>query len=293
MSVLIIGGYGFVGSSVLSLLEKDDSIKYVIIVDNNTAARAAVRSKKIRCYNIGINQTSYLHDIIKNYNITHILNLSASHKLNNINYLVDLKNLLDACIECNVQHFHHTYCDATVAYADELLITENTQLTKNNTHSFLHSSILELVLAYYNHGINTTGSIACNLYGQNQSLTQFISKSISNIKNNNKITIYGDGSHLRNWLHVDDYSRALISILNSNEIKGETIVISSNHDISNIEIADMICKNLKVPLLTHTRHIEGGIQVDPYKKLYRSYKKSSLINWTQNIDIDSGIKSLC
>lgn len=291
MNILITGGYGFVGNSLIKTLAQDNDVNLIIVIDNNGTGKIYYKSVKIRSYTFNFNRYDLLNDLLKNYNITHVINLSANSNITNISYLSDLKVLLDACANNNIQHLHHTYSDDVVHYSDDLIITENISLCKANIPSFVQSTALELVLAFNNLNLKTSASLSCNLYGPYQQHNKFIAKSINSLKNNNKISIHGSGDNVRNWLHVDDYSKALASCIKSENLPGQNIVISSNEDITNNEVTEVICKHLNVNLRSSVSYIEHSDK-NAYKKLFRSYKKSNLIQWLPSISLEEGIKSL-
>jgi dTDP-glucose 4,6-dehydratase len=290
MNILITGGYGFVGNSLIKTLAQDDDVNLIVVVDSNGAGKVFYKSIKIRSYTFNFNRYDFLTDVLKNYNITHVINLSASNNITDISYLSDLKVLLDACADNDIQHLHHTYSDDVVHYSDDLIITENVNLCKTSIHSFVQSTALELVLAFNNINLKTSASLSCNLYGPHQQHNKFITKSINCIKANNKITIHDSGDNIRNWLHVDDYSKALVSCVKSSNLTGQNIVISSNEDITNNEVIEMICKQLNLNVKTNVSYVESTDK-NAYRKVFRSYKKSNLIQWLPSISFEEGIKT--
>lgn len=60
------------------------------------------------------------------------------------------------------------------------------------------------------------------------------------------LPVYGNGAHRREWLHVTDFARAILRVLDAGEI-GEVYNIGGGHEISNIQLARMICKLCDVP----------------------------------------------
>ena len=64
---------------------------------------------------------------------------------------------------------------------------------------------------------------------------------ISRIKNGENLPIYGDGSNIREWIHVDDHCRAICLVIAQGE-KGEIYNIGSGVEISNLDLARMFLK---------------------------------------------------
>jgi len=82
-----------------------------------------------------------------------------------------------------------------------------------------------------------------NNFGEFQHIEKFIPLAITKAMNNQEIPIYGIGENTRDWLYVQDNCRAILSVL-ENGRAGEIYNISANNEKSNIEIAEIILKNL-------------------------------------------------
>ena len=55
-----------------------------------------------------------------------------------------------------------------------------------------------------------------------------------------RIPIYGDGNQIRDWLHVSDHVKALILLLEKGRV-GETYMIGGNNQMTNNNVAELIC----------------------------------------------------
>ena len=62
-------------------------------------------------------------------------------------------------------------------------------------------------------------SRTCNNYGENQHDEKFLPKIIKSIKEGKEIPVYGDGEHIREWIHADDNSKAIYTLLTSDKVK--------------------------------------------------------------------------
>ena len=88
------------------------------------------------------------------------------------------------------------------------------------------------------YGIPYKISRCSNNFGPYQVL-KIYSYSNKIILKGQKVPIYGDGLHIRDWLYVDDHVEALISILNLRENK-ICLNIGANNEITNTEIVKKI-----------------------------------------------------
>ena len=129
-----------------------------------------------------------------------------------------------------------------------------------------------------------------NVYGPNQYPEKIIPKFIMQLKNNNKITIQGDGSCVRAFLHSYDVSTAFEIILNKGLI-GEIYNIGSddNTEYSVLQVAQFLIKKIK-----NTNNYKEWIEYiedRPFndKRYYISNQKLKALGWNIEVDFISGI----
>lgn len=74
-----------------------------------------------------------------------------------------------------------------------------------------------------------------NLYGPWQYPEKLIPKSIINLIEGKKISIYGDGRDVRMWLHVEDSIRGLLRVMQNGAV-GESYALGSKDELANLEV---------------------------------------------------------
>jgi len=84
-------------------------------------------------------------------------------------------------------------------------------------------------------GLKATISNCSNNYGPYQYVEKFIPRQITNILSHRRPKLYGSGANVRDWIHVDDHSRAVWTILMHGKL-GETYLIGANGEHSNREV---------------------------------------------------------
>ena len=153
----------------------------------------------------------------------------------------------------------------------------------------------ELIAQSYYHSFNlpiiiTRGN---NVYGANQYPEKIIPRFIKQLKEDKKVTIQGDGSNIRAFIHVMDVARAFALILEKGEI-GEIYNIGSddNEEYSVLEIAKMLIKKIK-KTDEYSGHIEY-IEDRPFndKRYYISNEKIKKLGWNIIENFEEGINSL-
>jgi len=132
-----------------------------------------------------------------------------------------------------------------------------------------------------------------NVYGPNQYPEKVIPRFIKQLKENKKITIQGNGSCLRSFLHVDDTSTAFESILLNGNI-GEiyNIGCDDNMEYSINEVGHLLIQHIQ-NTTDYNNWIEY-IEDRPFndKRYYISNQKLKDLGWNINISFEVGIKSL-
>jgi dTDP-glucose 4,6-dehydratase len=86
----------------------------------------------------------------------------------------------------------------------------------------------------------------CNNFGPYQNVEKFIPLSITKLISGEKITIYGDGSNIREWIFVAETCE-IINLLIKSEQWGEVFNIGSGVKLTNIDLAKKICQKVKAP----------------------------------------------
>ncbi|NYH55680.1 dTDP-glucose 4,6-dehydratase [Nocardiopsis arvandica] len=124
------------------------------------------------------------------------------------------QNLLEACLSGGVERVVHVSTDEVYGSLSEGRWTEESPLLPNNPYSASKAAADLVVRAYVRtHGLDVSTTRCTNNYGPRQHVEKFVPKSITNVLTGGEITLYGDGSHVREWLHVDDHCRAIHLVL--------------------------------------------------------------------------------
>ncbi len=127
------------------------------------------------------------------------------------------------------------------------LFTENSDLLPNSPYSASKAGADLLVRSFFRtYGLPVIITRCCNNYGPNQYREKFIPTCISKALKNEPIPIYGNGANIREWIHVNDHSEAIVKALFSGKT-GEIYNIGSGEEVTNIEMARMILAILGKP----------------------------------------------
>jgi dTDP-D-glucose 4,6-dehydratase len=188
---------------------------------------------------------------------------------------------------------------------------EQSILCPTNPYSATKAAAEMLVFSYiYSFKLNIIITRGNNVYGPNQYPEKLIPKFINLLKNNKKCTIAGDGSAIRNFIHVYDVCTAVDIIIKNGKI-GEIYNIGSDHsnEFTVMEVAEKLIKLIKNSNKTQSvdtqsvdtqsvdtqsvNYIEY-IEDRPFndKRYFISNDKLINLGWTQTIKFDDGLKTL-
>jgi len=118
--------------------------------------------------------------------------------------------------------------------------TEKDILRPSNPYSATKAAAEKFLIAYNRtYGIDYITTRCSNNYGTRQYPEKLIPKAIESALNNRKMTIHGDGSYIRSWIHVKDHCEAILSLI-ENKCYNEIFNICSGAEFSNLEIVNMV-----------------------------------------------------
>lgn len=146
--------------------------------------------------------------------------------------------LIEACRKYNVR-FHHVSTDEV--YGDLALdsprrFDEESPYRPSSPYSSTKAASDLLVRAWVRtYGLRATVSGCSNNYGPYQHVEKFIPRQITNLIDGARPRLYGDGKNVRDWIHVEDHSSAVWSILTRGRI-GETYLIGADGEHDNISV---------------------------------------------------------
>jgi dTDP-glucose 4,6-dehydratase len=317
MKLLVTGGCGFIGSNFINYFcEKYPNVVVINYDAMYYCANEENVSKEIRESSnyefIEGNLQSYdlIKHIIKTYKPTHIIHFAAQSHVQNsftdsIQYTKDnilgTHNLLEVNRLYNpeLQKFIHVSTDEV--YGESMLDenenhkTEQSILCPTNPYAATKAGA-ELIAQSYNHSfgmpiIITRGN---NVYGPNQYPEKVIPRFINQLKEDKPITIQGDGSCVRAFLHAYDTATAFETILEKGNV-GEIYNIGCDEamEYSILDVAKILIKKIKGDDEDIEKWIDY-IEDRPFndKRYYISNEKLKKLGWTITISFDEGINKM-
>jgi dTDP-glucose 4,6-dehydratase len=257
-NIIVTGGSGFIGSNFIKLIIKK---KYRIInIDKLTYASNKNFLKNLGknyfFYKVDINNKKKIEKILKKYQPYRIFNFAAeSHVDNSIkkskNFILSnflgVYNLLEILKSIKVdKNFRFVQISTDEVFGDrkgKKSSKETDAYMPSSPYSASKASADQLIMAWgRTYKINYNISYSSNNFGPNQHKEKFIPVILNSIKNNCKISVYGNGLQKREWTYVDDNVKAIFHIAFKGK-KNECYNVSSSYSLNNLELINKIVKN--------------------------------------------------
>lgn len=319
--VLVTGGAGFIGSALCRLLVEGRGY-HVVNVDKLTyagsvaALHTIVGHPRYRFERCDIADAVAIAALLRQERIGGIIHLAAeTHVDRSIaspqdfieTNILGTFRLLEAArdywsgLEGKARRafrFHHVSTDEVFGDAhDEVgeAISE-TRYRPSSPYSASKAAADHLVSAWQRtYGLPALITNSTNTYGPFQYPDKLIPLTITNALNEQPLPVYGTGSNVRDWLHVDDHVRALAQVFECGEA-GMSYHFSSGVVRSNLTLVETICA-----LLDDRRPRAGGklyrdlIRFVPdrpgHDRRYRldSQAAAEAVGWRPSIALEAGL----
>lgn len=311
--LLITGGCGFIGSNFINHYFSKDKFSVLVNIDvlnycsdiNNINEKIRNHSK-YKFYQTDIANKEEIRNILRKHRITQVIHFAAqSHVDNSFNSSLQFTQdnvlgthvlLEESRLHGLIERFIHVSTDEVYGgletNSNEKI--ETSVLCPTNPYAATKAGA-ELIAQSYYHSfqfpvIITRGN---NVFGQNQYPEKAIPKFIKLLKNNQKITIHGDGSCIRDFIHVNDVTKAFEIILEKGKI-GEiyNIGCDDKNQISILNLAKLLIKKIK-SCENYDEWIEY-IEDRPFndKRYNISSEKLKTLGWETEMELETGLNNL-
>lgn len=252
--ILVTGGAGFIGSNFVHWVINNKPAVHITVLDKLTYAGNFENLDSIPKERLTFIQgdicdallvdrlfsdvDSVVHFAAESHNDNSIIDPSVFFRTN----VEGVYTLLEAGRRHQVR-FHHISTDEVygdLALDDPVKFTEKSPYRPSSPYSSTKAASDLMVRAWYRtYGLPVTISNCSNNYGPFQHIEKFIPRQITNILSGIKPKLYGDGLNVRDWIHVDDHSSAVWTIL-TRGVLGETYLIGANGEKSNLDVLRLI-----------------------------------------------------
>ncbi|MGW0826099.1 dTDP-glucose 4,6-dehydratase [Streptomyces sp. NPDC002845] len=154
------------------------------------------------------------------------------------------QTVLDACLETGIERVVHVSTDEVYGSIDEGSWTETWPLQPNSPYAATKAGSDLVACSYWrSHGLDLSITRCSNNYGPNQHPEKLIPLFVTNLLEGEQVPLYGDGSNIREWIHVDDHCRAVQMVLTDGRA-GEVYNIGGGHEQDNLTLTEKLLELL-------------------------------------------------
>jgi len=315
INLLVTGGCGFIGSNFINYYFPKQKVDKLVnldamyyCADKNNIDESIRKNSKYILVEGNLCDEDLIKQTLTQHQITHVIHFAAqSHVQNSFedSLIFTKDNVLGTHIllECvrkynKVKKIIHVSTDEVYGESmntvDETHKTEHSILCPTNPYAATKAGA-ELIAQSYSHSyrmpiIITRGN---NVYGPNQYPEKLIPRFIKLLKENKKVTIQGNGTSVRAFLHAYDTAKAFECILEKGSI-GEIYNIGCDEgmEFSVMEIAKILIKTMK-----NTEDYDEWIEYvedRPFndQRYYISNQKLKDLGWNIEIELMNGLKAI-
>ncbi|MFI5960894.1 dTDP-glucose 4,6-dehydratase [Streptomyces asoensis] len=251
MNLLVTGAAGFIGSAyVRGLLARDPAVR-VTVLDKLTYAGNPANLPT------GHPRLEFTHGDICDAGLVDRLTAGAdqvvhfaaeSHVDRSIDGAGDFvrtnvlgtQTLLDAALRHGVGPFVHVSTDEVYGSIETGAWTEEQPLSPNSPYAASKASSDLIALAHHRtHGLDVRVTRCSNNYGPRQYPEKVIPLFVTNLLDGEQVPLYGDGRHVRDWLHVEDHCRG-VDLVRTKGRPGEVYNLGGGTQLSNRELTGLL-----------------------------------------------------
>jgi dTDP-glucose 4,6-dehydratase len=303
-AILVTGGAGFIGSNFVRYLRRERPQLTVVNLDKltyagNLESLADLRTDPQHVFVHGdIGDAKLVDEILARHPVEAIVNLAAeSHVDRSIlgpgvfveTNVSGTQVLLHAAHRAGVKRFVQVSTDEVYgSLGADGRFTEASAVSPSSPYSASKAAADLLALAYQRtFGLDVVVTRCSNNYGPYQFPEKLIPLMIANAIEERKLPVYGDGQHVRDWIHVEDHCGALLAALERGR-PGEVYNIGSDNEWPNLQIVRNLLRILAKPesLIEYVKDRPGHDR----RYAIDARKARSELGWAPRIPFADGLE---
>ncbi|MFF4873941.1 dTDP-glucose 4,6-dehydratase [Streptomyces sp. NPDC000961] len=255
MKVLVTGGAGFIGSHYVRTMLAGGYPGYetarVTVLDKLTYAgnrdNIPLGHSRLDLIEGDVCDRDLLLDVLPGHDA--VVHFAAESHVDRSLSLPDAfvrtnvlgtQTLLDACLAARVDRVVHVSTDEVYGSIAEGSWTEDWPLMPNSPYAASKAASDLIARAYWRtHGLEVSITRCSNNFGPHQHPEKLIPLFITRLLEGRQVPLYGDGLNVREWLHVDDHSRAIQLVLTKGRA-GEIYNVGGGNEQTNLSVTERL-----------------------------------------------------
>lgn len=310
MHAVVTGGAGYIGSSLVHYLSQRHPDLDVTAVDNEFLGEFAYLEKfkptKVRMVKGDVTKTRKLREIFRDGGVDVVLHLAAIPGLDLctryprralLTNVYGTLSVLEAAVEANVNRVVFTSSMAVYGESKGPLTEE---LSPNPINVYgVHKAAAEQLLKVYerDYGLPAITLRVSNVYGIGlyTHWTTVVPKFVKRAVEGRPLTIYGDGTQARDFIHIRDVVRAIDRAMELKRRKHLTLNVASGKSTTVNEIADAVRQMALSELgrdltVIHQEPKKGEVYLPRFE--VRVERSRKILGCEPTTDLPSGMREL-
>lgn len=244
MRILVTGGVGFIGSHFVRGRVHEDT---VTVLDRLTYAGNPANLEPVAgrftfvhgdiCDAALLKEVVPGHDLVVNFAAeSHVdRSIAGAGEFVRTNVL-GVQTLLQACLDAGIPRVVQVSTDEVYGSIDTGSWDETAPLSPNSPYAASKAAGDLIALAYARtHRLPVSITRCGNNYGPYQYPEKLVPLFVTHLLDGRNVPLYGDGGHVRDWIHVDDHCRA-IRLVAERGAPGEVYHVAGTAELTNIEL---------------------------------------------------------
>ena len=297
MKYIVTGGLGFIGSNICrTLLEKGHQITIVDNSDSQNNQRILDFKNEVDLCEIDIRQKEQLekictdvHGIFHNASLIDVQeSYQKKEEYHSVN-VIGTKNIFEIARDLDIKVI---FASSASVYGDTKTIPIDEKFERNPINPYGQNKLEGELAAerFSKNELNVIGLRYFNVYGIGQTKTYagVITQFLRRLKENKPPLIFGEGSQIRDFIHVNDVAEANVVAMQSN-IENDFLNIGSGIGTSILDLARLMIKLSKKkfePVFDSA--LEGDVQ---FSQANIKHTKN-MLGWEPRISLENGISSI-
>lgn len=258
MNIIVTGGAGFIGSNFVRYVYRERPDWHITVLDSLTYAGNkenlnGLDDSRVKLVVGDICDAEVVDSLVQDADaVVHFA--AESHNDNSLQNpwpfvqtnIVGTFTLLEA-VRKHKKRFHHVSTDEVygdLELDDPHKFTPSTPYNPSSPYSSTKAGSDHLVRAWVrSFDVQATISNCSNNYGPYQHVEKMIPRQITEILEGRKPRLYGDGKNVRDWIHTEDHSSGVLTILEKGKI-GDTYLIGADGERNNKQVFQEILKTM-------------------------------------------------
>ena len=256
MKIIVTGGAGFIGSNFVHHVYRERPDWTITVLDSltyagNPANLEGLDPSRVTLVTGDITDAELVDKLVAEHDaVVHYA--AESHNDNSLQNprpfldtnIIGTYTILEAVRKHN-KRLHHISTDEVygdLELDDPAKFTEHTPYNPSSPYSSTKAGSDLLVRAWVrSFGVQATISNCSNNYGPYQHVEKFIPRQITEVLEGRRPKLYGAGENVRDWIHTEDHSSAVLTILEKGRL-GETYLIGADGEKNNKTVVELILK---------------------------------------------------